>query len=99
MCARCVLGKLDRADIEDITAICFRTILSFCPFLEEEANSVCFIPRLTACRVIYSSFHTACQEFTPFSSSAEAGTTSGCLLEPSICKCNAARLKSKVALS
>lgn len=60
---------------------------------------MCLIPRLTACRVIYSSFHMACQEFTPFSSSAEAGAASDGLLEPSMCNCSAARLKSKVALS
>lgn len=55
------------------------------PFWREASNNVCFIPRLTACRVIYSSFHAACQEFTPFSPSAEAGATLDVLLEPSIC--------------
>lgn len=64
----------------------FQANVIFLPlFLRGGANSVCFIPRLTACRVIYSSFHTAGQEFTPFSPSAEAGTASDSLLEPSIC--------------
>lgn len=54
-------------------------------FWSEEANSVCSVPRLTACRVIYSSFHAACREFTPFSSSAEAAAAAAVgflLLEP-----------------
>lgn len=64
----------------------FQANIIFLPlFWREEANSVCFIPRLTACRVIYSSFHMAGQEFTPFSSSADAATTLDFLLEPSIC--------------